>query len=263
MDGSGDTDGAPAQVPGGASDVSGSADPYGAATAEFYDLLATAHWEPFGRQLLDLLGGVDTTEGPIVDVGAGTGIGLPFLRAAVPGARIHAIEPSRAMRVALHTRLLLDPDLCAATTVEPRPLGAADLPERACALVVSAALGHLTDAERELMWRYVADRMPPGAPAVIEVLPPERPLVVPPTCYRRLAVGRYLYEGWQQGEPLDGRLMTWTMTYRVLDGEREVASYTVRSNWRCSSVADVRAEVAPHGLGLVEHGDCVVVSRPA
>ena len=84
------------------------ADPYGTATAEFYELLATVHWERTGLELLDLLEGVDGAAGPIVDVGAGTGIGLSYLRVAVPEADLYAIEPSKAMRTALHTRLLLD-----------------------------------------------------------------------------------------------------------------------------------------------------------
>jgi len=244
-------------------DVSTSDDPYGEATAEFYDLLATAHWETFGMQLLVLLSNADPTLGPIVDIGAGTGVGLPFLQVAVPAARVHAIEPSRAMRTALHTRLMLDADLRRITTVEPRSFALAALPERACALIASAALGHLDRAERERLWRYISERMPVGAPAVIEVLPPARPLTVPPTRYRELAVGEYTYEGWQQGEPADEHDMEWTMTYRVLDRDAEVASYCVRSRWRCFSVDDIRAEIEPFGLTLVEHEGCVVITRPA
>jgi len=254
---------APATVRTGAADVATSADPYGEATAEFYDLLATGHWEAFGLQLLDLLADVDPAVGPIVDIGAGTGVGLPYLQAAVPAARIHAIEPSRAMRTALHTRLMLDPDLRRITTVEPRSLRDATLPARACALVASAALGHLGADERTRLWRYVSEQMPAGAPAVIEVLPPDRPLSVPPTLYRRLSVGEYVYEGWQQGEPAGERNMDWTMTYRVLDGDELVAGYTVRCAWRCFSVADIRAEIEPFGLALAEYEDCVVISSPA
>lgn len=236
-------------------------DPYGAATAEFYDLLATGMWEPFGLQLLDLLAGVDPTAGPIVDVGAGTGVGLPYLTVAVPGAAIWAIEPSRAMRTALHTRLMLDGELRAATTVVPFALADAPLPERASAVVVSAAYGHLSDGERERLWRYVADRLPPGAPAVIGVLPPDRAVEVPPTRYRRLDVGAYTYEGWQQAERVDDRSMTWAMTYKVLDGEDLVAEHSASSRWRCDGVADVRDEIARFALVLDEYEGCVVVRR--
>jgi uncharacterized protein YceH (UPF0502 family) len=241
--------------------VGASGDPYGEATAEFYDLLATSHWEAFGLQLLDLLDGVDPTVGPLVDVGAGTGVGLPYLRMAVPNVHVHAIEPSRAMRTALHTRLALDAELRSVTTVDPRPFSEADLPERACAVVVSAALGHLTEVERGRLWRFVAERMPPGAPAVVEVLPPTRPIDVPRARYRSVVVGDHTYEGWQQGEIADDRSMAWTMEYRVLRGDTELASSTVRSTWRCFDADDIRSEIEPHGLRLSEHDDCVVIRR--
>jgi hypothetical protein len=61
--------------------------------------------------------------------------------------------------------------------------------------VASAGLGHLSEDERTMLWGYIAERMPIGAPAVIGVLPPDRPLHVPLLCYRRLPVGRYVYEG--------------------------------------------------------------------
>jgi SAM-dependent methyltransferase len=238
-------------------------DPYGEATAEFYELLATAHWERTGPELARLLAGVDTATGPVVDVGAGTGIGLPHLLAAVPDAHVVAIEPSRAMRVALHTRLLLDPTLDGRVTVDPRPL-AESLPVRASALVMSAVLGHLDDDECAVLWRFVAGRMPPGAPAVIEVLPPHRPEVVEPVRYAARRVGGHLYEGWQAGVPVGERSMEWTMTYRVLDADGDlVTESTATSVYRCWSPADVRAAVGPFGLVVEEHGDAVVVRSPS
>lgn len=233
-------------------------DPYGTATAEFYELLATAHWERTGLELLDLLDGVDPAEGPIVDVGAGTGIGLPYLRAAVPDAELYAIEPSKSMRTALHTRLLLDPSLAGRVTVDPRPLAEA-LPERASAMVLSAVLGHLDQPERSLLWRYAAERMPAGAPIVVEILPPYRPVAVEPTLYKSLRVGRFTYEGWQSGEPADDLTMRWVMTYRVLDGTTLVTEQSVTSTYRCWAPDDVRQEIEAHGLTMTEHGDAVVV----
>lgn len=244
-----------------APDATTSSDPYGEATAEFYDLLATDHWERAGLELIDLLDGVDPAAGPVIDVGSGTGVALPYLQVAVPGAQLLAIEPSKAMRTALHVRLTLDPSLRERVTVDPRPLADA-LPASASAIVLSAVLGHLTDAELVILWRFVIERMPPGAPAVVEVLPPHRPTPIPFSKYAAVPVGRFTYEGWQEGEPLDDRTMRWTMTYRVLDGDTIVSEQTVRSTYRCWSVDDVRSAVEVLGLTVSEHGDVVVVRRP-
>jgi len=244
-------------------DAARSDDPYALATAEFYDLLATAHWERFGAQLGELLTDVDAGVGPIVDVGSGTGVGLAHLRRAVPGVEIYAIEPSRAMRTALHTRLQLDDELRGVTTVDPRPWASASPPSRAAAVIVSAVLGHLTDEERTQLWRYVADHLPPGSPAIVEILPPERPTDIPMTRYRDVPVGRFVYEGWLRGRPADEREMDWTMEYRVLDGDTQVSVSTVRSRWRCVGVDELESEIAPFDLSLTRHEGCVVVYRSA
>src|SRR5690606_37445124 len=188
--------------------------------------------------------------------------GLAYLLAAVPDAEVHAIEPSKAMRAALHTRLALDASLRGRVTVDPRPVPEA-LPERACAVVLSAVLGHLSDDERRHLWRFVAERMPAGAPAIIELLPPHRPVTIPPTRYAAEPVGRFTYEGWQSGEPFDDRTMRWTMTYRVLDGDSLVAEHEATSLYRCWSPDGIRREVEAFGLTVTEHGDAVVVVAPS
>jgi uncharacterized protein YceH (UPF0502 family) len=240
-------------------------DPYGEATAEFYDLLETAMWDTFGLQMLDVLAGVDPADGPIIDVGSGTGIGLAYLRAAVPGARLVAIEPSKAMRVALHTRLSEFTELREQTTVIPTIFGEAPLPERCSAMVLSALIGHLSDAERTRLWSYVAEHTVPGAPVVIGVLPPARPLQVDLVKYGERRIGDYVYEGWQSGVPLDELRMMWTMTYKVVDSGTgaTVAEYTATAPWRCDGVDDIRREIASYGLVMTEHDDYVIVRRPA
>ena len=58
-------------------------------------------WDTFGLQMLDVLAGVDPADGPIIDVGSGTGIGLRLpARRGRRASRLIAIEPSKAMRVA-------------------------------------------------------------------------------------------------------------------------------------------------------------------
>lgn len=240
-------------------------DPYGEATAEFYDLLETAMWDTFGLQMLDVLAGVDPADGPIIDVGSGTGIGLAYLRAAVPGVRLLAIEPSKAMRVALHTRLSEFTELREQTTVVPTTFGDAPLPERASAMVLSALIGHLSDGERTRLWSYVAEHTPQGAPVVVGILPPARPLRVELVKYGERRIGDHVYEGWQSGVPIDERRMMWTMTYKVVDAatRETVAEYTATAPWRCDGVDDIRREISPYGLTMSDHDDYVIVRRPA
>lgn len=239
-----------------------SVDPYGEATAEFYDLLATGMWENFGLQLLDLLADVDPSLGPIIDVGCGSGTGLAYLDAAVPGVVVHAIEPSKAMRTALHARLALDAHLRAITTVVPFPFASAPLPPTASAAVVSAALGHLDASERTRLWTYLANQLAPGAPAVIGVLPPYRAEVVPLVKYHAEPVGDYIYEGWQTGEPVDDRTIRWTLIYKVVSSDgATVSEQRVVADWHCDSPDDIAAEIFPYGLALTDHEGCVVIRR--
>jgi phospholipid N-methyltransferase len=222
-------------------------------------------WDTFGLQMLDVLAGVDPADGPIIDVGSGTGIGLAYLRAAVPDVRLVAIEPSKAMRVALHTRLSEFTELREQTTVIPTTFGDAPLPARASAMVLSALIGHLSDEERTRLWSYVATQTAPGAPVVVGVLPPSRPLPVDLLKYGERRIGDYVYEGWQSGVPLAARRMMWTMTYKVVDSASgaTVAEYTATAPWRCDGVDDIRREIEPYGLEMSEHDDYVIVRRPA
>ena len=241
-----------------------SGDPYGEATAEFYDLLATGMWASFGPALQCILADVDPDAGPVVDLGAGTGAGIGYIHAAVPTARIVAIEPSRAMRVALHGRLAADERLRELVSVVPMRFEQAALPRTIAALVASAVLGHLDASARDLLWQVLSDRLAPGAPAVIGVLPPERPEAVPPTRYRALPVGDHVYEGWMEGEVFDERRMRWTMSYRVVAGEAVIYERRASSLWITMSADDVAAEVDRFGLTTDRAADdYVIVRRPA
>jgi Methyltransferase domain len=206
--------------------------------------------------------GLEPTAGPVVDIGAGTGIGLAAAHAAAPGVRLVAIEPSPAMRAALHARLHDGRDLLGRTSVVPTRLAEAQLPDRAAAVLAIGVLGHLDDSERSKLWHYVATSLRPGAPAVIGLVAPARPVIIPGLRIGERHVGQHLVEGWSSAAPLDERSIAWTQRFRIADANvltlRE-ASATVA--WRCDGVDDVRAEIAPHGLVLTEHDGCVVVRR--
>lgn len=236
-------------------------DVYGEATAEFYDLLSTAYWEHLGPQVATLMADVQPDLGPILDIGAGTGIGTAVVHAAVPAARIIAVEPSRAMRSILHTRLALDASLREHVTVMPFDLAATPLDGTLSGVLAMAVLGHLDSAGQDELWRVLAERLAPGAPAIVGVLPPDRPEQVPLMRFRALPVGEHVYEGWQQAEPVDDRWLRWTITYRVLAGERVIDERTATSDWFTTSAPDVAAATAALGFEMQQPDPDFVVLR--
>jgi SAM-dependent methyltransferase len=236
-------------------------DPYGDATAEFYDLLATAMWDELGPALPHLLSGLEPATGPILDLGAGTGAGTIHLHAAFPDASIVAVEPSKAMRTALNVRLANSASLRNAVTVMPCAFEDADLPVRLGGCVASAVIGHFDEHGRRALWSALASRLAPGAPALIGVLPPTRPEPVPPTLYRSLPVGALVYEGWMEGEPVDDRRMLWTMTYRVRFGDDVVYEQQALSMWHTCGPDDIATEAAACGLVDERPGPDHVVLR--
>ena len=174
-------------------------DPYGEATAEFYDLLATAMWDDLGPSLPHVLSGLDPAAGPILDLGAGTGAGTVHLHAAFPQASILALEPSKAMRTALNARLAIDAGLRRAVTVVPRTFEDAQLPRRLSGVVASAVIGHFDEAGRRALWQSLARCLAPGAPALIGVLPPDAPGADPADPLPQLAGRRVRVRGLDGG----------------------------------------------------------------
>ncbi|MHA6628751.1 class I SAM-dependent methyltransferase [Pseudonocardia sichuanensis] len=183
-------------------------------TAEFYDLMAAPYWAQVGPLLPGLLGGVDTLAGPVVDVGAGTGLSTVAVAEALPEAEVIAVEPAPAMRSVLMSRLAARKDLRDRVTVEPADVFGAALPRPCAGVVALGVLGHFDGPGRARLWRLFADLLAPGAPIVVEVQQPRRVEPVPARCYTRARVGRRTYEGWSEAIPVDAERLRWRMTYR-------------------------------------------------
>ncbi|WDV50229.1 class I SAM-dependent methyltransferase [Streptomyces coeruleorubidus] len=226
------------------SDPDTTSDLYGAA-AEFYALLAAPTWARLGPLLHRALDGVEPGHGPLLDLGAGTGLSTEVAADAVLRAQVLAVEPSAGMRVALSTRLACRPALAGrvTVTVTAGTLRDARLPRRLCAAVALGVVGHRAPAERASLWRPLSEHLAPGAPAVVDVLdrtaPPTRAPLRPAT--RR--VGDLDHESWSEGAD-DG----WTLTYRVRDGETVVREHTVPLPWSGVGIATPAEEAAAAGL---------------
>lgn len=70
-------------------------------TAEYVGVLLPHAWTGLGPALRSAVAGLATDAGPVVDVGAGTGLGTAVLADALPATEIIAVEPHPALRAAL------------------------------------------------------------------------------------------------------------------------------------------------------------------
>ncbi|WP_280508912.1 class I SAM-dependent methyltransferase [Nocardia cyriacigeorgica] len=145
-----------------------------AAAAEFYDLMATPYVAGVEPVLTRMLAGVDTIAGPVLDIGAGTGLSTMLVADALPDARIVAVEPAAAMRAVLLSRLAARRDLRERITVLPSGFLDAPLPRQCAAVVALGVIGHFDAAGRARVWAAIAGALAPGADAVIEVQRPGR-----------------------------------------------------------------------------------------
>jgi SAM-dependent methyltransferase len=247
-------DGRPAEGPG---------EGYGP-TASFYDLLAAPWWDTLGPALAAALAGVGPAAGPLVDLGAGTGLSTLAAADAVPGAEAWAVEPSPAMRSILLSRLALRRDLHPRVTVVPADAQALAWPDRIAAVVAANMIGHLPPPDRRRLWATLAERLAPGGPAVVGLQPPARPERLAPTRNAAVRLGADTYEGWSAAEPSGPDSLRWTMTYRITrDGQAHHEAVT-HFDWWTVSADDVAAEAGAAGLACEpgEAGLLVLRRRP-
>ncbi|WP_282085338.1 Gfo/Idh/MocA family oxidoreductase [Streptomyces tendae] len=223
-----------------------SASPY-TPSAEFFDLVAAEHTATASAPAVAaLLADADLSTGPVVDIGAGTGLVTEAVARARPDAEILACEPAVGMRAVLTSRVFSDPDLRSRVTVTADAAPDLDLPERVSVVLLCGVLGHLDADGRALLWRRLNRRLAPGGLVVVELMQFEAPSPLSETRLATATAGRHRYE-WSFGgapdETEDGvmRLHSTWRVYRedATEAEREVHdSY----RWEPFGLKDVVAE---------------------
>lgn len=223
-----------------------------AVTAEFYDLWARGHWEALAPSLRRAMGSqVDPDAGSVLDLGAGSGWGTLAIADAFPDVSIIATEPSRAMRTMLFSKVTDRSDICRRVTVVPCDFETLRWPDRLSGFVAVGMLGHLTRVDRMALWNHLAEHLAPGAPAVVQLQAPDRPVKVPLTRHSVVDVGERTYEGWCSASPIGRRALCWTLRCVVRHGDRIIDEHTCDSIFRTVSFEDVRSEATAAGLTIV------------
>lgn len=71
-------------------------------------------------------------------------------------------------------------------------------------------------------------------------------------------VGDHRYEVWLQGTPRDARTMHWTLTYRLLAGERELRRVTAEHDWLTFGLEQLATEASDAGFRFEPLGDALI-----
>lgn len=216
-------------------------------SAEFFDLVAAEHTATSSAPAVAaLLTEADLSTGPVVDIGAGTGLLTEAVARARPDAEIIACEPSVGMRAVLTSRVFSDEDLRTRVTVTADSAPDLDLPDRISVVLLCGVLGHLDTEGRARLWRRLTRRLAPDGLVIVELMQFEHPLVLPETRLATAGAGRHRYE-WSFGGTPDGTedgMMRLHSTWRVYRDGAAQAEREVRDSyhWAPFGLKDVVAE---------------------
>ncbi|MFB6786142.1 Gfo/Idh/MocA family oxidoreductase [Streptomyces olivaceus] len=219
-------------------------------SAEFFDLVAAEHTATASAPAIAaLLADADLSAGPVVDIGAGTGLVTEAVAKARPDAEIVACEPAVGMRAVLTSRVFSDPDLRSRVTVTADAAPGLDLPDRVGAVLLCGVLGHLDADARALLWRRLTRRLAPGGLVVVELMGFDDPLDLPETRLATATAGRQRYEWSFRGTPDDAGgaadgVMRLHSTWRVYREDTAQAVREVHDSYRWApfGLKDVEAE---------------------
>ncbi|GAA4975495.1 Gfo/Idh/MocA family oxidoreductase [Streptomyces hyderabadensis] len=219
-------------------------------SAEFFDLVAAEHTATASAPAVAaLLADADLSTGPVVDIGAGTGLVTEAVARARPDAEILACEPAVGMRAVLTSRVFSDPDLRSRVTVTADAAPDLDLPDRMSVVLLCGVLGHLDADARARLWRRVNRRLAPGGLVIVELMQFEEPLTLPDTRLATATAGRHRYE-WSFGaapdDAEDGVLLLHS-TWRVYRDDAPEAEREVHDSYRWAPIG-LKEVVAESGM---------------
>jgi SAM-dependent methyltransferase len=220
-------------------------------SAEFFDLIATEHTATASAPAVAAaLAAVDLSQGPVVDIGAGTGLVTEAVARARPDAEILACEPAVGMRAVLTSRVFSDPHLRPRVTITADAAPELELPDRISAVLLCGVLGHLDTKQRERLWERLLRRLAPQGVVIVELMGVEKPLILPETRMATTRAGHHRYEWWFSGAPdqADTGAMRLHTTWRVYHDDEDAPLREVHDSyhWIPFGLEQVTAESGLH-----------------
>jgi hypothetical protein len=229
------------------------------ASAEYLHLLSVPAWTDLRPRLAAALAGADPDGGPVLELGAGSGLGTDVLLDTLDND-VLAAEPSASLRAVLLSRLA--DHGTHRVTVFPGSATDVPLPDRIAAVVGMHMVGHLAPPDRKRLWATVADRLSPGGPVVLNVQPPATAEAVPEFPWMTVTVGGLVYEGTGSAQPSGPDSVHWRMRYRTRrDDGTVLAEASAEYAWWIVTADGLAAELADAGLVATVDEDMVVARK--
>lgn len=220
-------------------------------SAEFYDVLQAQQDAIRVHHLYS-----DAVRGArlgVLDVGAGTGrVTLMSLLESEVG--VHAVEPARAMRTPLMTRLAsLPAESRARVTVHPHPLDQAELYAVADVAICHNTVASLSSAVRRALWPSLARAIVPGGSLHLQLPPSRLPDAEVVRLFPAQRVGRHEYGG-RMVMSADGARIRTRFDYWVCAGRHVLREHTETFWMWPVSRAEVIEELRPQGFRPLPDG---------
>ena len=193
--------------------------------------------------------------GPVLDIGAGSGLNTLLILERVPEAQVLAVEPSPSMRALILAKVAARPEWFARVTIRPEDFFSSTLPACIGGAILLGTLGHFDAGERAAVLAELADRLPVGGVALIDFQPPEQPRRVEPFEFTAATIGDLSYRCIAEAWPVEADVMHWRMTYLTLEGERVLVEDTAEHEYRHPAPMKVAGEAAQVGLRLDRLGE--------
>lgn len=219
-----------------------------AATAAAYDLFSTPARAGQVAALEELLPSLQPEHGPILDIGAGSGNNTVFVLERLASASVCALEPSRAMRALILSKLVARPEWFDRVTVRPESFFDATLPERVGGAILLGVIGHFDSGERAAVLAELARRLPPEGAVLLDLQDLPIPVEVPAYVFTAATIGALTYRCIAEARPVGGERMHWRMTYLTLEDECVLCEDVVDYEYHHPSPETLTAEAESAGM---------------